>query len=139
MTHFCEVCGKSFDRKVSLQRHVLIHATTKAHCCELCGQGFSRKDRLVTHKLLHSGERPHVCRYCPKAFRLTKNRNTHERIHTGEKVCIVFIFESFFFRTSYYLSIFFICSAISMCRAGLWQSICAAREFHPSQTSSCTD
>jgi len=49
--HSCHICGKSFGRAKTLQRHTLVHSPDKPHKCDHCGKTFRRLDALKSHKL----------------------------------------------------------------------------------------
>ena len=107
----CEVCGKGFPRKSSLQQHELTHTQQKDHECEcglkfgqksnlirhqkthtgqkdhlctVCGLGFQRRTELTTHMMKHTGVKPFVCEVCKKTFATKQGRDAHLKIHKGE-------------------------------------------------------
>uniref|UniRef100_A0A3Q0RG27 C2H2-type domain-containing protein n=1 Tax=Amphilophus citrinellus TaxID=61819 RepID=A0A3Q0RG27_AMPCI len=111
-SHCCRVCGKSFDRKGFLMKHVEKHLKEANCLCGLCGEGFESSDDLKlhlqmhrdttrtcdvcgkkfpsiraqeTHRRLHTGEKPFTCLVCGKGFNQKGNMVTHMRIHTAEK------------------------------------------------------
>lgn len=111
--HKCPECEKSFPRKNSLHRHLILHTDQRpfqcSHCeasykshtqlarhmrlhsgekpakCEHCGREFRTYNELYTHRRTHTGEKPFECRHCGRCFSTRGSRNTHERIHTGVK------------------------------------------------------
>ena len=109
----CDVCGKAFASKPSLDKHMYVHMNTMTFVCEECGQGFPFQSRLLQHKITHSTESRFVCNQgsCNKSFKnkgdLTRhvgthadkwyfcahcsyknkdkrNRDTHSRVHENE-------------------------------------------------------
>ncbi|XP_058824829.1 zinc finger protein 665-like [Topomyia yanbarensis] len=82
---YCDVCGKEFFQKQSLQRHISVHTGERPFACEICGKVFPRRDYLISHKLIHSSERPHKCEVCGKTFTLKRRLQHHATIHTGER------------------------------------------------------
>lgn len=45
----CNVCGKRFQTKHHLRRHMTMHSTAKPFACSICGTRFKRKDHLQKH------------------------------------------------------------------------------------------
>ncbi|CEM32828.1 unnamed protein product [Vitrella brassicaformis CCMP3155] len=80
-------CGKSFDRRGKLERHVVIHSDARPHVCGICGASYKRKDYLDRHILTHSAERAFKCRYegCDKTFTDADYRRIHEKTHEARQ------------------------------------------------------
>ncbi|XP_061834021.1 uncharacterized protein [Nerophis lumbriciformis] len=84
--HFvCSECGKSFDKKGNLNRHIQVHTGEKPFACSVCAKRFSSKCTLKRHMMIHTGENPFSCSVCAKRFRDSYELMLHMRIHTGEK------------------------------------------------------
>ncbi|XP_057377952.1 transcription factor HIVEP2-like [Daphnia carinata] len=49
----CELCGKSFIAKDTLQQHMLAHAQPRPFVCEFCDAGFTTQKQLESHLVLH--------------------------------------------------------------------------------------
>ncbi|XP_073454925.1 uncharacterized protein [Aquarana catesbeiana] len=81
----CEVCGKVFGSKSSLERHLQIHTGQRPFPCNECGKRFSCRNHLNTHKRSHSGERPFSCNQCGRRFINHQHLVLHQVVHTGEK------------------------------------------------------
>lgn len=80
----CETCGKSFDSKLKLSSHQIIHRPVRPHVCTVCGKAFLYKNKLERHILLvHARERPFPCSLCGKKlaskFGLGIHLKTHNR------------------------------------------------------------
>ncbi|XP_051278755.1 uncharacterized protein LOC127376153 [Dicentrarchus labrax] len=81
----CVTCGKAFEFKSKLQRHLSVHTGEKPYLCKFCGQGFGYMSVLKTHVRIHTGERPFLCKTCGKDFTCSSPLKVHMRTHTGEK------------------------------------------------------
>ncbi|KAM3596269.1 uncharacterized protein V6R79_011474 [Siganus canaliculatus] len=49
----CPFCGKIYQRKTFLRRHIRLHAGRSRFSCSLCGQFFQRTRDLVRHMKVH--------------------------------------------------------------------------------------
>ena len=84
----CEVCGIAFIGKHKLKVHILsVHGNERPFICDVCPKSFKRKLHLEAHKLIHTGEKKYACtrKECEMAFSKKTTLVQHERLHTGEK------------------------------------------------------
>ena len=83
----CPICSNAFATKFSLRKHVLNHLKGKGKPfkCELCEKAFNQKVNLRAHMSVHTGLREYKCHICQKEFSLKGNLNKHIRIHTDER------------------------------------------------------
>lgn len=84
----CEVCGKAYAQKVSLENHISSSHTgkkkvhlVKPYPCEICGKGFTQKGNMKTHMLTHTVGKQHLCPVCGKGFTQKGNMKTHMKLH----------------------------------------------------------
>ena len=73
----CEHCGKPFNRRDHLERHVRTHTGEKPFPCTLCDFAFSDRSALKVHLRVHSGEKPYNCDVCGKTFSTSSNKRSH--------------------------------------------------------------
>ena len=80
----CFKCGKVFLKKGDLTAHMKTHSTAKCHICPECGKEFNVKSYLKRHidDMHNLKEKPFVCTQCGKTFPIQSALNKHmKRIH----------------------------------------------------------
>ncbi|XP_058461910.1 transcriptional repressor CTCF-like [Malaya genurostris] len=84
--HKCSVCERGFKTLASLQNHVNTHTGTKPHHCKHCESSFTTSGELVRHvRYRHTHEKPHKCPECDYASVELSKLKRHIRCHTGER------------------------------------------------------
>ncbi|KAJ8286395.1 hypothetical protein GJAV_G00038790 [Gymnothorax javanicus] len=75
----CIYCGKSFNQKGSLDRHMRLHMGITPFACTFCGKRYTRKDQLEYHIRGHTDNKPYGCHLCGKSFPFQGTLNQHLR------------------------------------------------------------
>ncbi|XP_050686799.1 zinc finger protein 678-like isoform X2 [Eriocheir sinensis] len=86
----CEECGKSFQRRTSLQKHAINwHESSSAlgpFKCDLCPKKFIRRIYLTNHKLrMHGLDKKFLCQVCGNKFMTQNSLMTHMEVHSDQK------------------------------------------------------
>ncbi|XP_030623204.1 pleomorphic adenoma gene X [Chanos chanos] len=92
----CEECGKCYNTRLGLRRHVATHATsaTSDLTCKVCRRAFESMPVLLEHLSTHTGrpppegavrERKHQCERCGRRFFTRKDVRRHAVVHTGRR------------------------------------------------------
>lgn len=80
----CVQGRRAFQKSTKLQVPAEHHGA-KPYVCQLCGKAYSHRSTLQQHRRLHTGERPYRCPFCDKAYTWSSDHRKHIRTHTGEK------------------------------------------------------
>lgn len=75
----CIYCGKTFNQKGSLDRHMRLHMGITPFGCKYCGKKYTRKDQLEYHIRGHTDNKPFHCQICGKCFPFQGTLNQHLR------------------------------------------------------------
>ncbi|XP_063864441.1 zinc finger protein 62-like isoform X1 [Scylla paramamosain] len=86
----CDECGKSFQRRTSLQKHAINwHESSSAvgpFKCDLCPKKFIRRIYLTNHKLrMHGLDKKFLCQVCGNKFMTQNSLMTHMEVHSDQK------------------------------------------------------
>lgn len=88
--YICEVCGKKFDLRTLLNKHVLDHHKNmdKVYACSYCDSTFPKRFKVVNHEKLHNpgNDRLLKCEYCDKQFLNGNGRKFHKIKEHGVRV-----------------------------------------------------
>ncbi|XP_038221181.1 zinc finger protein 836-like [Zerene cesonia] len=78
--HRCDTCGREYNLKSQLERHVRsVHMQERKFECEVCRKRFFTQYRLTRHGLTHTGERHFKCPVCGKLYARKDNMETHAK------------------------------------------------------------
>ena len=80
----CDICGKSFQTPVSLQKHRYSHIEeSEQFQCRICDKCFPFKSQLKSHKHMHRRIRYYKCASanCDRSFRHPGDLAVHARSH----------------------------------------------------------
>ncbi|XP_073987260.1 uncharacterized protein [Rhodnius prolixus] len=82
--HICEICGKGFLSRNTLEEHMNVHTGTRPYKCNDCGKDFASKYSARAHEKTHTERpRPYKCSQCNKSFITEQNLLQHERTHVA--------------------------------------------------------
>ncbi|XP_076044271.1 uncharacterized protein LOC143027125 isoform X1 [Oratosquilla oratoria] len=82
-SEICPHCGKAFQRRSRLLRHINYHFGNKSFKCVTCGKCFVEKGGLVKHELTH--DPLHVpCQECGKVCKTRRTLERHLRTHQNK-------------------------------------------------------
>ncbi|KAM3858519.1 atrial natriuretic peptide receptor 1-like [Diretmus argenteus] len=82
--HCCQLCGKAFEKKGVLLKHVQKHCKEAECLCGFCGEHLDSTESLRLHLQTHR-ETSRTCNFCGKRCASIQAMEMHKRIHTGEK------------------------------------------------------
>ena len=79
-------CNRAFTSKFKLDRHILIHSSTKQHGCPYCSKSFARKDHLKNHLKIHDPQKKMFeCSECNKQYASSHSYRVHQSFHAAER------------------------------------------------------
>lgn len=79
-TYFCDQCGRTFNDKANLNRHLQRHLGVKKFQCDECGyKDYSQHLINLHNRIQHMGEKPYACKYCDNRFANSMTRLRHQR------------------------------------------------------------
>ena len=90
----CEYCGKEFDKKNNLKKHIIgVHEESTENynfVCDFCAKRFYSSSHLKRHVLQHHSENKEKCPICGKTFSVANVLRRHIKIiheGVGRKTC----------------------------------------------------
>ncbi|KAH3712317.1 zinc finger protein 761-like [Dreissena polymorpha] len=75
--HVCGMCGKEFNQRWFLGRHMKVHSKENDLACTICGQGFIYKSHLKNHMRSHG----YTCEVCDATFMYPNDLSKHKKTH----------------------------------------------------------
>lgn len=79
-TFVCEVCGRGFAEKYTMNRHMFTHTRIKPYSCSKCKMSFARSDGLAKHVAAgHRRVDSHHCDVCGGTFSSELSFEQHRR------------------------------------------------------------
>ena len=77
----CLICGLKFN-PVNFASHQKVHVNLKPHQCEICEKSFNKKVNLKRHhEKIHSSEKSFKCMKCDKIYLRHKYFENHMKKH----------------------------------------------------------
>lgn len=84
--YICEFCGKLFGSLSGFKLHLHLHSGEKSYICHVCGKRFSHNNLLKLHVRVHTRERPHVCKFCKRSYSQRSSLAVHLKVaHSQER------------------------------------------------------
>lgn len=81
----CDTCGREFESRRNLQRHVICHSKERPFACSLCERRFKRSAEVAAHmKNRHRKERDHICDVCNYGSNNKSVVERHRRRHFNQ-------------------------------------------------------
>ncbi|XP_052795817.1 uncharacterized protein LOC128228509 isoform X1 [Mya arenaria] len=78
--YMCHACDNTYTTKQKLRYHALIHKDS-CFLCDLCGKSFFRQITLDKHIATHKLPRPYICEVCKKSFIHRSSLMRHKSAH----------------------------------------------------------
>jgi hypothetical protein len=96
----CKTCGKKFDRKFNLERHLQsknVHQVglrkkyvPKPAKCDICEKMFHSSSALSVHRKIHDEDQRYLCSVCDRRFTQMSNMKQHMKTihyHIKDEAC----------------------------------------------------
>lgn len=82
----CPTCGRAFNSSANCRAHAESHNSDNAFKCSICHRQFKQKRHLKRHLDVHFGVKRFKCNFCSQSFRLKATLNNHTRLHETSKL-----------------------------------------------------
>ena len=75
----CTTCGQTFIHNNSVTQHkAVVHNDAWSYFCKVCNKTFKLNDTLYSHIAeVHKNKRPHCCKFCGKTYKQKFHLNKH--------------------------------------------------------------
>ena len=84
--HLCNECGKFFNTKNNLWKHIQDMHGKELHACNVCGKKCKSESSMRKHrKVVHFTPADIKCSTCGKLFKTLSHLHKHQKIHTKPK------------------------------------------------------
>ena len=80
--YHCPLCGREFQFKVAIPRHMQIHSLENIFQCQECNKHFSDGPTFRAHQRCHAALKPYECLECGMVFKHYSVMEDHRRKHT---------------------------------------------------------
>ncbi|XP_037783554.1 zinc finger protein 628-like [Penaeus monodon] len=72
----CHLCDKRFENRYKLKMHLNTHTGARPFTCDVCGKGFMRRTTLNGHRSIHDASQ-FSCPTCNRTFKRSSERLIH--------------------------------------------------------------
>lgn len=97
----CPECGKMFGERRHMEEHRNLHREVCSYICEICGKQFKQVQSMTVHMQIHRGKKSYHCEYCDKAFTFRSKLLNHMKHHTGKNLSVCTVCNKTFTSSSY--------------------------------------
>ncbi|XP_063587909.1 gastrula zinc finger protein XlCGF48.2-like [Penaeus indicus] len=84
----CHLCDKRFENRYKLKMHLNTHTGDRPFTCDVCGKGFMRRTTLNGHRTIHDASQ-FSCPTCNRSFKRSSERLIHILLKSVAGFCDV--------------------------------------------------